>query len=110
MHHFHIQQLLCHMVDRKTIEQVAGFITDIINFSFETGVIPPDLKFAKIISIFKQGDRMNMTNDRPISILSYFAKIIEKAMYSRLVNFTDKISIFYTRNNTDLDRDNLLTW
>ena len=71
------------LVARKTIDQVAsvGFgciISDIINSSFETGVIPHDLKLAKIILIFKQGDSLNMPNYTPISILSYFAKIMEK--------------------------------
>jgi len=50
------------LIARKTIESVVGMVSDIINSSFETGIIPPDLKVANIMPIFKQGDKMSMIN------------------------------------------------
>src|SRR6218665_1597411 len=74
------------LVGRRTIEQTADIISEIINSSFEMGLIPPDLKKAKITLIFKQGDRTNVTNYRPIS---------EKAVSKRLTDYVEKAAIFY---------------
>ena len=44
---------------------------------------------------FKQGDRLKTNNYRPISILPYFAKIMEKAMTSRLNDYVEKLALIY---------------
>jgi hypothetical protein len=49
------------------------------------GVFPDRLKYATIIPVFKKGDRKDLSNYRPISILTSFNKIFETVMYSRLV-------------------------
>ena len=33
---------------------------------------------------------MNLKNDRPISVLTCFSKLLEKLMYKRLIKFIDK--------------------
>ncbi len=58
----------------------------IINLSFSTGIIPSQLKIAKVVPIYKSGDPRLLNNYRPISLLSNFSKILEKIMYNRLVN------------------------
>ena len=47
--------------------------TCIINKSFETGVFPDSLKLAKVIPIYKSGDKTLLSNYRPISILNSFS-------------------------------------
>ena len=84
------------LVARKTIDIVTNIISDIINSSFEMGLVPSELKAAIITPIYKQGDKLYATN-RPISILPYFAKIMEKAMCSRLNSYIDRLSILYPR-------------
>jgi hypothetical protein len=42
------------------------------------------MKSSEIIPIFKNGDRANMINYRPISLLSSFSKVVEKVIYIRL--------------------------
>ena len=66
-----------------------------INSSFECGIFPNELKLAKVIPIFKNGDKQDISNYRPISILSFFSKIFEKTMYNHLINFIDKNKILY---------------
>src|SRR6218665_2965085 len=79
------------MVAKKSIGQVAMVVSDIINASFHTGIVPIDLKLASVTPVFRQGDKLNTTNYRPISILPHFAKIMEKIMCARLNSCIDKL-------------------
>ena len=67
----------------------------IINKSFETGVFPDDLKVAKVIPIYKSGNKTLRSNFRPISILNTFSKIFEKIKYNHLIDFIDTNNILY---------------
>jgi len=46
---------------------------NLVNNSLLNGIFPQALKIAKIIAIFKAGDRNVLTNFRPISILYVFS-------------------------------------
>lgn len=48
------------------------------------------MKTAKVIPLYKDRDRKQFTNYRPVSLLSQFSKILEKLFASRLENFIDK--------------------
>ena len=56
----------------------------IYNLSLFSGVVPDRLKIAKVVPIFKKGATTNKCKYRPISLLSVFNKLLEKAVYSRL--------------------------
>jgi hypothetical protein len=45
------------------------------------------LKILKVIPIFKSGDKQQLDNYRPISLLNVFSKIYERVVYNRLVTF-----------------------
>src|SRR6218665_1549755 len=77
------------------IASVAWPLSEIINCSFKTSIVPNALKIAKVVPIFKKGERDNITNYRPISILPYFNKFFEKIMYDRLYNYVDKSKIIF---------------
>ena len=53
-------------------------------------IFPSELKIAKVLPLFKTGDRNSLTNYRPISILPIFSKIFEKLIQSRLSSFFSK--------------------
>ena len=42
------------------------------------------MKFPIMKPIFKKGNKMNLTNYRPISLLTSFSKVFEKALFDRL--------------------------
>jgi hypothetical protein len=65
----------------------------IINESFTSGIFPEILKKAVIIPLFKKGDKQFVGNYRPLSILSIFSKIIEKAFANKLISFLEKFSL-----------------
>ena len=53
------------------------------------------MKLTKVIPIFKNGDKQDISNYIPISILSFFSKVFEKTMYNHLINFIDANKILY---------------
>ena len=57
------------------------------------GVFPDLLKTARVIPLYKSGEKTNINNYRPISILSFFSKIFEKTMYHYISNFMDKYNL-----------------
>lgn len=67
---------------------VAPFVSEIlsiiINRIFKSGVCPSTLKKPQIIPVFKKGDKSEVCNYRPISILSSISKIVEKLFCKRL--------------------------
>ena len=65
----------------------------IFNRSIEDGIVPDDLKLAKIIPIYKSDDKRTVSNYRPISILPVFSKILERLIYNRLLDFINKFDI-----------------
>jgi hypothetical protein len=56
----------------------------IYNKCLISGLFPDRLKYARIIPLFKNGDRSSILNYRPISLLTSFAKIFEILIYCRL--------------------------
>ena len=61
------------------------------------GVFPDVLKVARVIPLFKNGDRNNVSNYRPISLLPVISKIFEKLIHKRLVNFLDAHQVIYRK-------------
>ena len=55
-------------------------LTCLLNRSFTDEIFPNELKLARVVPIFKSGDPANLSNYRPISILSLFAKTFEKLL------------------------------
>ena len=78
---------------KKVISMVADPLTHICNLSLKTGTFPSQMKTAKVIPVYKAGDKHLFTNYRPISLLSQFSKILEKIFAARLDSFIDKHSI-----------------
>ena len=55
---------------------------------------PEALKSAVVIPIYEAGNKSNITNYRPISLISNIAKIFEKINYNRIYNFLQGCNIF----------------
>lgn len=83
------------MILKKICREVVPPLTHIFNLSFATGVVPDSLKLAKVIPIYKKGDRSEPGNYRPISLLSVFDKVMEKLMCRRLCEFLQQNKILY---------------
>ena len=63
---------------KQCIELVRKPLTHIYNVSLNSGVFPNEWKTAKVKPLYKKGDRYDIQNYSPISVLSIFFKIIGK--------------------------------
>uniref|UniRef100_A0A8C6M2L5 Reverse transcriptase domain-containing protein n=1 Tax=Nothobranchius furzeri TaxID=105023 RepID=A0A8C6M2L5_NOTFU len=76
-------------VVKEIIEIIAKPLTHICNQSLQSGRFPERMKVAKVIPIYKAGDKHDFSNYRPISILSQFSKILETIFHKRLYDFIE---------------------
>ena len=72
---------------------ILSLLTHICNTIFKTGTFPDRLKYAIVKPVFKKGNRQEISNYRPISLLTSFSKIIEKLIYVRLFTHIDMNNI-----------------
>ncbi len=80
---------------KETIEYIIYPLTHIINRSLLTGIVPNQLKIAKVIPIYKASDPTEFKNYRPISLLPAFSKILERIMYNKVMCFLNSKNILY---------------
>ena len=80
----------------KTIRDfISESLAFLVNDSFTSGNFPEKLKLARITPVFKKGSRFDKDNYRPISVLSNFSKLLEKAMHHRLYSYLEELDILY---------------
>jgi hypothetical protein len=78
---------------RDAAEVVAQPLTNIMNQSMKTGVIPSSWKKARITPIHKDSSPLNPSNYRPVSILPICMKIFERAVQKQLAAYLKKNDI-----------------
>ena len=66
---------------------IGPHLLHLINRSIATSTFPSAWKLARVIPIHKCGDRSNLSNFRPISILSALSKIMEKVVSNQLFSY-----------------------
>ena len=71
-------------------------LATIFNISLRTGTFPDLLKHSKTIPIFKKGSKLDVSNYRPISLLSNINKIFEKLMYNMVYKFLEENKSLYS--------------
>ena len=80
-------------------DYITPAIANIINNSIKNGIFPDALKNARVIPIFKSGDREDPGNYRPISILPTLSKIFERHVANQLSTFFENNNVVYNKQS-----------
>lgn len=75
------------------LDAIAPVLTHVYNLCLSTGVFPRKMQIGKVLALFKKGDRTDISNYRPISILPLFSKCLEKLIFRRLSNFLESKNV-----------------
>jgi len=78
---------------KKEKNRFVKLLLPIINETVTNGVFPDALKIARVIPIFKKGDKTNLNNYRPISLLPVLSKVLEKVLNKQLTNKLDELHL-----------------
>ena len=76
-------------------ESIVNPLNIICNLSFSTGVFPNKMKIAKVLPLYKANNEHEVSNYRPVSILTQFSKILEKLFEKRLREFIDRNHLLF---------------
>ena len=78
------------------INEISTILSDIFNLSIKTGKFISKLKTAKVIPLYKRkGSEQEVSNFRPIALLSNVDKIFEKLVHKRFTQFLDGHKTIY---------------
>ena len=68
-------------------------LVKLFNCCMNVGFFPDKLKIANIVPLHKGGDRADVMNYRPISLLPLLGKLFEKVIKKRFTKFLDKYNL-----------------
>ena len=75
--------------------EICKSVTLIINQTLSTGIFPDSLKVAKVIPLYKKGDKALFDNYRPISILPSISKIFERIIFNQINDHFTSHNLYY---------------
>lgn len=76
-------------------EEIAPTMTRLINRFFVDETFPSSLKTVKVTPLFKNGDRQQMNNYRPITVVSPISKVFEQIMSNQINSYLHLNNLLY---------------
>ena len=67
--------------------------------SIDTGIVPDELKFAKVKPLYKKNSRLDAGNYRTVSILCILSKILERVVYVQIEDYLNKNEMLYANQS-----------
>ena len=80
-------------VIKDTTDAISFPLALIFNISLQNGTFPKMWKVAKVTPIFKSGQRTEVNNNRWISFLSVFSRLLQKIVHDQIYNFVKEHKI-----------------
>ena len=74
--------------------------------SIQQGISLDSQKITKLTPIFKSGEKDNVSNSRPICILSVFSKVLERIINNRVYNQLDSKGLVYEKQKIGFQKNN----
>ena len=81
----------------------------LFNTSIETSQFPDSWKVARVAPIFKEGDKTEKSNYRPISVLPFISRLFQKPVFEQLYDFMEENGHFTSEQSGFLHQRSTLT-
>ena len=78
---------------KESIQIISEPLDHIINLSIAYGIVPDQMKIARVVPLFKADDPSLFTNYRPVLILPSFSKFLERIIYNRILDYLTNLHI-----------------
>ena len=86
---------ISHKLLKETVRSICYPLCVLFNLSLEKGVFPSDWKLAHVMPLFKKGDKNDVSNYRPISLISCVGKLFERVVFKHLSNYFNENKLLY---------------
>jgi hypothetical protein len=84
---------------KDSVHNISEPLTHIINLSIITGIVPDDLKSARVVPLYKKNNKTEAGNYRPVSILSVVSKVLERIIYDQVESYLTENKLLYTHQS-----------
>ena len=81
---------------KHVAKEIANPLSIIFNMSLSTGIVPDDMKIAKVVPIYKK-DNPEVFGNRPVSVLPCLSTILQRIVYNRAYDFLSKTNVLYNK-------------
>ena len=82
-----------------SLPYIVQHLTYVYNLCISHSCFPSDLKMAKVVPLPKAKDLTNISNYRPISVLSSISKPLEKHVHKHLLKYLDRFNLIHTHQS-----------
>ena len=61
---------------KESINYISEPLTYVLNLSINSGIVPAQMKLARMVPLYKSGDKSVLSNYRPLLVLPVFSKFL----------------------------------
>ena len=76
-------------------DNISTPLTHMIHLSLHHGKVPDDLKYARVVPLYKKNSKTDVGNYRPVSILNVISKYFERVVHDQLYDYLQDSSFLY---------------
>ena len=86
--------MLNNKILKKCSTQLANYLVVLVNKSYEQAIVPSEVKRSRVIVIYKDGCKRQISNYRPISLPTTSAVVLETVVRDSFYNFLESRNFF----------------
>jgi len=72
---------------REIAHDISSPLRDLFSYSLRSGKVPTQWKLAHVCAVFKKANPQEVSNYRPIYLISVVSKVLERILHKYMFNF-----------------------
>ena len=86
---------ISHKLLKETVNSISLPLSLLFNLSLQKGIFPSEWKLAHVMPLYKKGDKSDVSNYRPISVISCVGKLFERVVFKHISNYFNENKLLY---------------